>query len=288
VAAPGNSAIANGPSVIVGSSFNATQSHNCGPVGAPPPGAPAGEVVSVSFVGDTSTVLAQVREPAGLWRSDTQQTIPLATDSFADTGHALFHADAGSGIACASCHPEGGDDGRVWNFTCMGARRTQSLRGGIMGTAPFHWDGVENDFARLTEDVFEGRMSGPLLNVEQKTAMQAWIDTIPALPARRGLDAAAVERGHALFDDKKVGCATCHAGALLTNNQTVDIGIGPATQVPSLRGITWRAPFMHTGCARSLVDRFDPACGGRADRHGATSSLSPGQLGDLVMYLESL
>ena len=63
--------------------------------------------------------------------------------SRADTGHLIFHANAGGGLACASCHAEGNDDGRVWNFTCEGPRRTQSLHVGLRGTEPFHWSGDE-------------------------------------------------------------------------------------------------------------------------------------------------
>ena len=33
-----------------------------------------------------------------------------------------------------SCHPEGGDDGHVWDEG-IGKRRSQSLRGGILATA---------------------------------------------------------------------------------------------------------------------------------------------------------
>jgi mono/diheme cytochrome c family protein len=293
LAVPGNAETPGAPTVYVGTTTQMTAIGGGGcnfagsqvtTTGSPPPG----EVVAVSFLGtSTSVVVAQTREPATLWRSDTGTTVSLGSGSFADTGHTLFHVNAGGGLACASCHPEGGEDGRVWNFACVGARRTQSVRGGISGTAPFHWDGSETDFSRLMDDVFVNRMAGPTLAADQKTALQGWIDKIPALPATRGLDAAAVARGQALFNDAKVACATCHMGSLLTNNATVDVGTGGALQVPSLRGVSWRAPFMHTGCAATLADRFGGSCGG-ADQHGVTSQLSASQVGDLVTYLQSL
>ena len=104
------------------------------------------------------------------WR--TAPTSRLSTDSRADTGHFLFHANAGGFMACASCHIEGDDDGRVWNFDCsaanptaaMGPRRTQSLQTGLRGTEPFHWNGDEADFTQLMSDVFVTRMSGPKLD----------------------------------------------------------------------------------------------------------------------------
>jgi hypothetical protein len=56
--------------------------------------------------------------------------------------------------------------------------------------------------------------------------------------------------------------------------------------VPSLLGISTRGPFMHDGCAATLRDRFDPACGG--SQHGITSGLSSSQIDDLIAYLGSL
>jgi mono/diheme cytochrome c family protein len=247
---------------------------------------PPGQVVAVSY--STAGVLfAQTREPSAIWRADTGVAVALASDSRVDTGQFLFHVNAGGGLACASCHPEGGEDGRVWNFVCAGARRTQSIRGSISATAPFHWDGAETDFSHLMDDVFSARMAGPKLTSEQKQVLQSWIDTIPEMPATAGLDASAVGRGKLLFEDTRLGCATCHTGALLTNNATVDVGTGQPLQVPSLRGVSWRAPFMHDGCAATLADRFAPACGG-GDTHGVTSTLAGAQIADLTAYLQSL
>jgi hypothetical protein len=44
---------------------------------------------------------------------------------------------------------------------------------------------------------------------------------------------------------------------------------------------------MHTGCAPTLRDRFDPLCGG-GDRHGKTSHLRETQLDDLIAFLRTL
>ena len=88
-------------------------------------------------------------------------TIPLSDVTRNDTGHLVFHANSSGSIACASCHAEGDDDGRVWDFDCFGARRTQSLQVGLRGTEPFHWSGDEANLFRLMTDVFVGRMSGP-------------------------------------------------------------------------------------------------------------------------------
>jgi mono/diheme cytochrome c family protein len=261
---------------------------------APPPGQdpvdfrpPIGAPTAVAFDG-LGRVVAQTREPARLEiLSNHGGTILLDETSRVDTGHSIFHSATAFGLACASCHPEGGDDGRVWRFQNLGLRRTQSLRGGILATAPFHWDGQLTDLGQLMGEVFTKRMGGPTLTDEQVKVLGSWLDRIPLLPASAPADPAAVGRGKLLFQDPKVGCTTCHNGPALTNNMTVDVGTGQALQVPSLRGVGARAPYMHDGCAKTLLDRFTPSCGG-GDRHGVTSQLSGAQLADLVAYLETL
>jgi mono/diheme cytochrome c family protein len=248
--------------------------------------APEGQVVAVSYASN-GTLFAQTREPAQLWSSDGGAAITLTTDLLPDTGHLIFHANSGSGIACASCHPEGGEDGRVWNFACLGARRTQSLRGRLSETAPFHWDGDMNTFPKLVDEVFVGRMAGPKTTDVQNMALLHWLDRVPELPAAGDTTkSAAVERGRALFEGQ-ARCGTCHMGSHLTNNLTVDVGTGAMLQVPSLKGVAWRAPFLHDGRAATLLDRFD-ARFGASDKHGLTSQLRASNIADLTAYLETL
>jgi hypothetical protein len=44
---------------------------------------------------------------------------------------------------------------------------------------------------------------------------------------------------------------------------------------------------MHDGCAANLTERFSGKCGG-GDKHGLTSKLTPGQIADLVAFVETL
>ena len=270
-----------------------------GPVGCgvPDPNIPqvVGQPTAVAFAGDGSLVV-QSREPAMLSFRDGSH-VTLSTESRTDTGHLVFHQNAGGFLACASCHAEGNDDGRTWNFTCQGPRRTQSLQaGGLRGSEPFHWDGEETDMSRLMTDVFVGRMSGPTLANDQIDTLLTWIDGQPRVPRAAPTDTAAVERGRVLFNDaNRAACASCHSGARFTNNSTVDVGTGRAFQVPSLVGIGSRppaalnaktGPFMHNGSAMTLLDRFNPAIGG--DKHGNTAGLSGTEIADLIAYMNSL
>lgn len=248
-----------------------------------------GQATAVSFVSPWMLAVQQ-REPAAISFYDVRNgtlagKLDLKQPSRYDTGHTLFHLTTGSGLACASCHAEGGDDSHVWTFKGIGPRRTQNLRGGILGSEPFHWNGDMMDFNTLVKEVFNGRMNAPQANVEQADALAKWIDVQPALHAKVA-DAQAVERGKVLFENAELGCTTCHTGPRLSRNEAADVGTGAKLQVPSLRGVSFRAPFMHDGCATTLADRFGK-CGG-GDKHGHTSDLKPEQIGDLVAYLQSL
>jgi hypothetical protein len=213
-------------------------------------------------------------------------TVSLNERSIRDTGHELFHADVGSGLSCASCHGEALDDAHVWTFAGFGPRRTQNMRGGIANTLPLHWEGDLPTFRHLVDEVMTRRMGGFAVEPQYADALAAWIDTQPELKLA-SKNGAATERGRLLFESAELACATCHSGPELTNNQTVDVGTGSAFQVPSLRGLGLRAPFMHDGCASSLHQRFEPSCGG-GDSHGKTSQLSEVQIADVVAYLETL
>lgn len=229
----------------------------------------------------------QSRNPAGLTAMVRPATIAFSgAEVRSDEGHRLFHALTSAGISCASCHLEGGTDGHTWNFTDTGPRRTQSVLGGILSTAPFHWDGSLHDFATLMGEVFTQRMSGGALTPAESEAVAKWLDAQQVVPKSPPQDASAAARGQALFNDPAVGCISCHSGSHYTNNQTVNVGTG-SFQVPSLLSVGVRAPYMHDGCAATLRERFTKPCGG-GEQHGKTAALSSAQLGDLIAYLSTL
>jgi mono/diheme cytochrome c family protein len=243
---------------------------------------------AVAFTPD-GTLVVQSRQPAqlALFSADGVKTIALGGEDRLDTGHEIFHRDAGAGIACASCHGEAGDDGHVWNFSTFGPRRTQSIQVGLEGTEPFHWSGDMADLTMLVREVFVDRMGGVPQSDSRVDALAAWMFAQQAPTAPRAANDEAALRGQHLFESKEVGCTGCHNGLKLTDNRTMDVGTGEPMQVPSLVGIAYRAPFIHTGCAKTLHERFDPACGG-GDKHGKTSHLTSAEIDDLVAYLETL
>ncbi len=249
-------------------------------------GSVPGQAIAAAY--DKYGLVIQTREPSALHILSTRtairvtKTIKLAEDVRGDTGHQIFHANAGGNIACASCHAEGADDGLTWNFADLGPRRTPSLMGTLAHTEPFHWDGDMKDMRTLVDKVFVERMSGPKVSDEQLDVLKGFLYGLPAPPKLRAKDEASA-RGQVIFQER---CSSCHGGPLFTNNASVDVGTGGTFQVPSLVGLAWRAPFFHDGCARTLQARFDPRCSG--GNHGVTADLGERQRADLVKFLETL
>jgi hypothetical protein len=262
-----------------------------GCVGAPTPVSGMGPTSSVLFDGDVQLVL---QPTDGYLARDSFDggggfpAVTLAEPMAEDTGHAIFHRDSGGGIACASCHPEGTDDGRVWQFKGTGARRTQHLGVSIAETAPFHWDGSLPTLDSLMSEVFVERMGGVHESGERIDALTHWL-TRKQHSAHLSVEPESAARGRELFESEAVGCARCHTGPVGTDNQAYDVGTsrGVKLQTPALAGLALHPPFMHDGCAQTLRQRFDAKCGG-GDAHGQTSKLADGEVDDLVAYLQTL
>lgn len=249
-----------------------------------------GQAIAATYDADNQLIV-QSREPAALYimsadRVHVFKEIRLSDVSREDSGHAIFHSNSGGSIACASCHAEGAEDGRTWEFI-EGQRRTPSMRGTLVGTAPYHWDGQMKDVRALVDHVFSTRMSGPRVDDNHVDTLQTWLFKLPAPPKlQRPVDS--VDHGRQIFEAR--GCKTCHSGTTLTNNNTLDVGNGGSYQVPSLVGVAWRAPYLHNGCAKTLRDRFDGSsqCGGDDRVHGNIEGLTKAEVADLATYLESL
>jgi cytochrome c peroxidase len=195
-------------------------------------------------------------------------------------------------MSCASCHNDGGHDGRVWDLTHAGEglRNTSSLRGRAGAQGFLHWS---NNFDEVQD--FEGQirtlaggtglMSDAQFNTgtrnqplgTAKAGVSADLDALAAYVASlnafepspwRGtggaLSALATE-GRQVF--ATLNCASCHGGAAFTNsgtNNPANIGTvkttsgqrlgGPLTgiDIPTLRDVWATAPYLHDGSAPTL------------------------------------
>jgi hypothetical protein len=227
------------------------------------------QTVGVAFRPGTGALLALTRDPPTLRMYDEffyPEVIGIGGDSVTSTGHDLFHRDSGGGLACASCHPEGTDDGRVWTFSGLGPRRTQPLDVGLRGSEPFHWNGEFATLDLLMEEVFVERMSGSSQSPERVQALAEYLFQLPARPGIRNPDDIAALRGKEIFESESVGCTDCHKGPTFSSNEAANIGKGDPLQVPSLIGVSTRPPYMHDGCTHTLLGRFDSFCGRHASR----------------------
>jgi YVTN family beta-propeller protein len=228
-------------------------------------------------------------------------------------------------IACASCHPDGHTDGRVWQNP-EGLRKTTALFG-LAHTHPLHWsadrDEVQDFEYTIRSQLMQGRglLNGSLrpkvgfekMELQEKLAgrskdldalavyCNSFDFTLSPHIVPPGKLSPAAERGKQLFFSNEIGCAQCHSGAYYTDSSLQkpfklhDVGtgsddptekLGPAYDTPTLLGVYHTAPYLHHGKAKTLLDVLTMC--NREDKHGKTSHLNKQELDDLVEFLKSL
>ncbi len=230
-------------------------------------------------------------------------------------------------LSCATCHLDGMDDSRVWDFTDRGEgfRNTTSLLG-RKGTAhgALHWSAnfdevqdFEHDMRSafagtgfLSEDAWKvGSRATPLGDKKagaskELDALAAYVssfDTFHDSPFRNadGTLGESGLAGLALF--RSAGCATCHAGAPMTDSpsgKTHDVGtlkdrsgkrLGmplTALDTPTLRSIWETPPYLHDGSAATLRDVLTSDPDGK--HLGAAAKLGDDERAQLVSYLQQI
>lgn len=196
-------------------------------------------------------------------------------------------------MSCASCHNDGGHDGRTWDFTGEGEglRNTISLRGRAGAQGRLHWSGnfdEVQDFegqirtlaqgtGLMTDEQFNtGSRSQPL--GDRKTGVSSDLDALAAYVASlNSFDAspwrgpggqltASALAGRTVFAAQ---CVSCHGGADFTDSasgQLRNVGtIKPSSgkrlnatlsglDTPTLRDAWSTAPYLHDGSAASVDD----------------------------------
>lgn len=222
-------------------------------------------------------------------------------------------------ISCASCHNDGGHDGRVWDLTGFGEglRNTVSLRGRAGAQGSLHWS---NNFDEVQD--FEGQIralaggTGLMTNAQfnagtrseplgdPKAGISADLDALaayvkslgsfPSSPLRNadGSLTSAATAGKSLFVSKN--CSSCHGSTAFTTSAAgnpQDIGtinadsgnrLGePLTgiDIPTLRDAWATAPYLHRGSAATL---------GEAISAHAGVSLTTGELANLAAYVAEI
>ena len=252
---------------------------------------------SVSFIDISNVVEFGALNPEPAFDVAVVQTETLEPEIL--NGKQLFYDAQDDRLAaldymsCASCHAEGGQDGRVWDFSQFGEglRNTISLNGKAgMAHGLLHWSA---NFDELQD--FEGQIrgfaggTGLMEEVDFYTADRADSMGLEKAGLSTDLDALAAYMtslskteshpisvaevtpeariGESLFSEK--GCATCHTGVTFTDSlsaQRHDVGtlletsgqrLGAALDgldTPTVLGLLTSAPYLHDGSAATIEE----------------------------------
>ncbi len=240
------------------------------------------------------------------------------------TGKQLFYDARDTRLAqdaymsCASCHNDGGHDGRVWDFTGTGEglRNTISLNGhGGPEHGRLHWSGNFDEVHDFEAQIRSfaggtGLMSDEDFNAtadpfgEQKTGKSSDLDALAAyvnslttvgpspFKASNGELTDAAKAGRIVF--KNHSCTSCHSGDVFTDSATNalhDIGtlksssgdrLGQSLDgldTPTLIGVWETAPYLHDGSAGTLAEAVQAHAG---------VDLSTTEMDQLVAFLQQI
>ncbi|MBX9677404.1 MAG: beta-propeller fold lactonase family protein [Gemmataceae bacterium] len=228
-------------------------------------------------------------------------------------------------VACFSCHPDGGHDGRVWQQP-EGLRKATAFFG-MAHTHPLHYSADRDEVQDFEFTIRSALMRGDGLirgnikakvgyhkaELEEKTSNRSKdLDALaiycnsfepllsPHVEAPGKLSEAAV-RGKEFFFRKDVACATCHSGPYYTDStltkpyklHDVGTGEGDASEkmgslydTPTLVALYRSAPYLHRGQAKTLHEVLTKF--NPNDKHGKTSHLKEAEIDDLVQFMLSL
>jgi DNA-binding beta-propeller fold protein YncE/mono/diheme cytochrome c family protein len=244
--------------------------------------------------------------PSATVPEDTQHVVALGPrvevpDAVA-VGRGLFHLTgdtriSSDGRACASCHPDGRDDGLVW-ATPDGPRQTPTLAGRLAGTAPYGWNGARSTVKQHVTSTVK-RLGGTGLDDASMDALVAYCMHMDEPPRAAEKEAAAapaeadtlVAEGRDLFESSSTGCASCHmSDGTFTDGNRHDVKSKAKGDphrrfdTPSLRFVSGTAPYFHDGRYTTLRALLVGSDG----KMGHTARLSPQQLDALEAYLKTL
>jgi cytochrome c peroxidase len=185
-----------------------------------------------------------------------------------DRGRRLFHTSdsriSEDGRACASCHPDGRDDGLVWS-TPDGPRNPPMLAGRVRDTEPYGWLGGAKDLGAHLELTLS-RLGGKKLSKDDRDALVAYVAWMkpPAVEDANASDPLALQ-GRRIFESTEAGCGMCHGHEGQSpdgmRHNVMSWAEGDRTGVldtPSLRFVGGTAPYFHDGryaTLRALLTR---------------------------------
>jgi DNA-binding beta-propeller fold protein YncE len=252
---------------------------------------------SGSINNPTTTSVRSVRERDEVLSPEEllgKQIFYNASFGFEEEGEFTGRISSEGYLSCASCHFDGGEDSRVYDFTGRGEglRNNLSLNGrGGAGDTLLHWSGnfdevqdFENDIRHefmgrglLSDTDFESTKE-PLgaskagLN-ENLDALATYVNSLKKSSVDKshyreedGTMTTSAVAGHETFVD--LNCQSCHFRFLFSDRKTHDVGTlreysgnrsGGALEelrTPFLLGLFNSAPYLHDGSAETVEEVF--------------------------------
>ncbi len=229
--------------------------------------------------------------------------------SLARKGEVLFH-DAERSFnqwySCATCHADSHTNGLDFDTMNDGwhdystahersRKKVPSMRR-VAKTGPWTWHGWQTSLDEAMIESFTKSMQGTEPSDDEVKEIVAYISSLdyPKNPNRApdGSLTASAERGKRVFESSKAACNTCHGGPEFTDGKVHDVGLDePGTRYtghnpPSLRGAYDKAPYLHDGRAKTLLETLK---GDHSpEKVTGLGELTDDELKDLVEYVKSL
>jgi cytochrome c peroxidase len=215
--------------------------------------------------------------------------------SDARRGEMLFHDAAlcfQEWQSCASCHPGSGRvDALNWDLLNDGIGNPKSTKSLLLAhaTPPTMSLGIRADAPAAVRAGIR-YIQFAVRPEADAAAIDAYLRSLEPMASPHLVDgqlSPSALRGQEVFS--QAGCARCHSGPLYTDLRQYDIGTGVGLDkaqtfdTPTLVEIWRTGPYLHDGRAATIADvltEYNPD-----DKHGRTSSLTPGQIQDLVDFV---
>ncbi|WP_166461105.1 Ig-like domain-containing protein [Flavicella sediminum] len=229
-------------------------------------------------------------------------------------------------MSCASCHIDGGHDGRIWDLSNLGEgfRNTIDLRGKEgMKHGTLHWSAnfdeiqdFDNQIINLNEGTgflyellpkklrkFIPHTSGLHKGLDNLAEYITSLSDYPKSPNKNidGTYTKSAIKGRQHFI--KLACYSCHSGATFTdsgfgtvhNMGTIKSNSGnrlhkklEGLDTPTLISLWQSAPYLHDGSAKTLEDVFEKGEGAKAQEHRKVGDLSKKEKQELMSFLLEL
>lgn len=229
--------------------------------------------------------------------------VAVGTISAEDTvrkGDRIYH-DATYSVqgwtSCSTCHPDARSDGLNWDMPNDGIGTPKNSKSHLYSpyTPPSMATGIRAN-ADIAINAGFNYISFLQPTQADKDAVSAYLQALtpeksPYLTSDGYLTADA-DAGKDLFNSSAVGCADCHSGTYTTDMQLYNVGTGhpldrwDTFDTPTLSELWLTAPYLHDGCAPTLMDVLTTFNAG--DTHGHTSQLTETQLQQLVAYMQQI